>query len=77
MSRECNSTAESTFDVNVSRELQLELEPGDIVNTAHCLRSMLCFISKCFIILLVLPPLFTITLLHILHLTLVSLSFVT
>ncbi len=26
---------------------------------------MLCFVSKCFIILLVLPPLFTITLLHI------------
>ncbi len=25
VSRECNSTAESTFDVNVSRELQLEL----------------------------------------------------
>ncbi len=37
---------------------------------------MLCFVSKYFIILLVLPPLFTITLLHILHLTLVSLSFV-
>ncbi len=25
VSRECNSTAESTFNVNVSRELQLEL----------------------------------------------------
>ncbi len=36
MSREYNYTAESTFDVNVSHEL--ELEPGDIVNTAHCLR---------------------------------------
>ncbi len=60
MSRECNSTAESTYDVNVSHELQLE--PGDIVNTANC---MLCFVSKCFIILLVLPLLFTITLLHL------------
>ncbi len=29
VSRECNSTAESTFDVNVSRELQLELG-GDL-----------------------------------------------
>ncbi len=38
MSREYNYTAESTFDVNVSHELQLELELGDIVNTAHCLR---------------------------------------
>ncbi len=66
MSRECNSTAESTFDVNVSRKLQLEA--GDIVNTEHC---MLCFVSKYLIKLLVLPPLFTITLLHILHLTLV------
>ncbi len=37
-SRKCNSTTESTFDVNVSRVLQLELEPGDIVNTVHCLR---------------------------------------
>ncbi len=37
-----------------------------------------CFsvVGKCFIILLVLPPWFTITLLHILHLTLVSLSLV-
>ncbi len=57
MSRECNSTAESRFDVNVSRELQLE--PREIVNTAHC---MLYFVSICFIILLVLRLLLTITL---------------
>ncbi len=62
------ATAESTFNVNVSHEFQLQLEPGDIVNTEHC---MLCFVSKYFTILLVLPPLFTITLLHILHLPLV------
>ncbi len=62
VSCECNSTAESTFDVNVSREWSRET----IVNTAHCLRYV-CIVSKCF----------TITLLHILHLTLVSLSFVT
>ncbi len=62
------TTAESKFDVNVPRELQLQLKPGEMVNTAH---RMLCFVSKCFIILLVLPPLFTITLLHILHLMLV------
>ncbi len=61
------TTAESIFDVNVSRESQLQLEPGDIVNTVHSM----CFVSKCFTILLVLLPLFTITLLHILHLTLV------
>ncbi len=30
MSRHCNTTAELIFDVNLSRELQLELEAGDI-----------------------------------------------
>ncbi len=32
MSRDCNTTAELIFDVNLSRELQLELEleAGDI-----------------------------------------------
>ncbi len=50
-----------------------DLSPWLFLQLCFCSRV----VSKCFIILLVLPPLFTITLLHILYLTLVSLSFVT
>ncbi len=70
VSHECKLPAELTFDMNVSRECSWSWSRGGH-STAHGLEveSMLCFVSKCFILLLVLPLCSLLQLRHILHLT--------